>query len=85
MSDATATIRELRTNFKAVKRKIEQHGKVTITDNGVPSYTITAAPPVQMQKRPPLPNYYARLLKRRPKPLTAEQARALHEENRGER
>lgn len=84
MSDATATIRELRTNFKLVKRKIEQHGKVLITDNGVPSYEITAATPKESDARPPVPDFYALLVKHQPKPLTAEQARALHEENRGD-
>ena len=38
MSTATATIRELRTDFRAVKRKLEQHGSLVITDNGVPRY-----------------------------------------------
>jgi hypothetical protein len=85
MGDSTATIRELRTNFKAVKRKIEKHGRVLITDNGVPSYVISAAPPLEPENRPPVPDYYALLLKHQPRPLTAEQACALHEENRGDR
>jgi antitoxin (DNA-binding transcriptional repressor) of toxin-antitoxin stability system len=84
MDKTTATIRDLRLNFRAVKRKIEEHGKVLITDNGVPSYIITPVPAEEKKERPPLPDYYARLLKRKAKPLTAEQAKALHEENRGE-
>lgn len=85
MDKATATVRELRLNFRAIKRRIEEHGKVLITDNGVPSYIIT---PIEQEEAPrarPIPNYYARLLKRQSKPLTAEQARALIEENRGDR
>jgi antitoxin (DNA-binding transcriptional repressor) of toxin-antitoxin stability system len=85
MSDATATIRELRTDFKSVKRKIEQHGKVVITDNGVPSYEITVATAKQSDPAPPVPDFYALLVKHQPTPLTAEEARALHEENRGDR
>src|SRR4051794_24209757 len=40
MSANTATIRELRTDFRAVKRKLEKHGKVVITDRGEPAYVI---------------------------------------------
>jgi len=79
------SIRELRLNFRAVKRKIEEYGKVLITDNGVPSYIITAAPQEEKKERRPLPDYYAILLKHQPKPLTAEQAKSLHDENRGDR
>jgi antitoxin (DNA-binding transcriptional repressor) of toxin-antitoxin stability system len=85
MDKATVSIRELRLNFRSVKRKVEEYGKVLVTDNGVPSYVITAAPPEEKKERRPLPDYYARLLKRQPVPLTAEQAKALHEENRGDR
>ena len=85
MDKPSVSIRELRLNFRAVKRKIEEFGKVLITDNGIPSYILTAAPPEEKKVRRPLPDYYARLLKRQSKPLTAEQARALHEENRGDR
>ena len=83
-STATASIRELRTDFRAVKRKIEEFGRVTITDNGEPAYVMEpVVPPAKKQN--PLPDYYARLLKEQPIPLTAEQARQLHEEIRGDR
>lgn len=85
MSEATATIRDLRINFKGVKRKIEQHGRVVITDNGKPSYILIAAPPVEPPERPAVPDYYELLVKHQPKPLTDDQARELHEENRGDR
>lgn len=82
--NATASIRELRTDFRAVKRKIEQFGRVTITDNGEPAYVLE--PVASPAKRPrSLPDYYARLLKEQPVPMTAEQSRRLHEENRGDR
>ena len=84
MSTATASIRQLRTDFRTVKRKVEEFGSVTITDNGVPSYDLIPSAK-RPKKRPPLPDYYARLLKEQPVPLTAEQSRRLHEENRGER
>lgn len=84
MNTATASIRQLRTDFRTVKRKVEEFGRVTITDNGVPSYDLIPSAK-RPKKRPPLPDYYARLLKEQPVPLTAEQSRRLHEENRGER
>jgi antitoxin (DNA-binding transcriptional repressor) of toxin-antitoxin stability system len=85
MSDVTASIRELRLNFSGIKRKIEQHGSVLITDNGVPSYVIKPAPRKAKKVMKPIPDYYARLVKHQPRALTAEQAKALHRENRGDR
>jgi antitoxin (DNA-binding transcriptional repressor) of toxin-antitoxin stability system len=84
MSKATASIREIRTNFRSVKRKLEAHGEVVITDNGVPSFLLKTLPAAPVKRRP-MPDYYARLVKLQPKPLSAEAARKLHEENRGDR
>jgi len=82
MSRDTATIRELRTDFRAVKRKIEKHGKVVITDHGEPAYVIKLliSPP---KRATSLPDYYGRLLKRQPKPLSAEATRRFWDEERG--
>lgn len=85
MEKGTATIRELRLNFPLIKRKVEQCGEVVITDRGVPSYIISALPPIEPKARPSQPDYWARLSKRKGKPLSPEAARALHEENRGDR
>lgn len=84
MSKVTATIREIRTDFRSVKRKIEAHGEVVITDNGVPSFLLKALPP-EVKQRNPLPDYYSRLQEQQPVALTAEQTRKLLDENRGER
>ena len=84
MNEATATIRELRTNFRAVKRKIEQHGGVVITDHGEPSYLLQPLPSAPRRSGPPL-DYLARLRRRQPNALTREQTRQLWEEERGER
>lgn len=81
---ATASIRELRTDFRAVKRKIEEFGRVTITDNGEPAYVMEPVAPAA-KKQKPLPDYYARLLEEQPVPMTTSQSRRLHEENRGDR
>jgi antitoxin (DNA-binding transcriptional repressor) of toxin-antitoxin stability system len=77
----TATIRELRTDFRAVRRRIEEHGEVVITDRGEPAYAIRPLP-TSPRQRNPLPDYYARLRKRQPSPLSGEQTRRLWEEER---
>jgi antitoxin (DNA-binding transcriptional repressor) of toxin-antitoxin stability system len=84
MSTATVTVRELQTNFHAVERKVEQHGTLIITDNGVPRYEFR---PLQTQpkQRATMPDYMARLRKRQPKPMSAEATRRFWEEERGDR
>ncbi len=84
MSVNTATIRELRTDFRSVKRRIEQHGEIVITDHGLPAYILK---PVARQpaKRAQALDYYARLLKRQPKPMSAAETRRFWEEERGDR
>lgn len=84
MKEATATIRELRTDFRSVKRKIEQHGEIIITDNGEPAYVLKSLPR-KRKERPPLPDYYARLLEQRAKPMSKEETAAFWEEERGSR
>ena len=81
MNANNATIRQLRTDFRSVKRRIEQHGEVVVTDHGEPAYVIRLVPaPAKM--RPPLPDYYARLRKRQPKALSAERTRQFWKEER---
>ncbi len=82
MSANTVTIRELRTDFRSVKRRIEEHGEVVITDHGEAAYVIKSLPPPS-KKSAPLPDYYARLLNRQPKPLSTEATREFWEEERG--
>jgi antitoxin (DNA-binding transcriptional repressor) of toxin-antitoxin stability system len=84
MNGNTATIRELRTDFRSVKRKIEQHGEIVITNYGEPAYMLRPMPPR------PAPSvsrqdYVARLLKRQPKPISREAMRRLWEKERGDR
>ncbi len=81
MTADTATIRQLRTDFRSVKRRIEQHGEVVITDHGHPAYVIKLLP-APSRKRPSPPDYYARLLKRQPKGLSAAATRQFWEEER---
>ena len=81
MSEKTATIRELRTDFRSVKRRIEEHGEVVITDHGEPAYVIKSLPAV-LKKTAPLPDYYAKLLRRQPIALSADETRKFWEEER---
>ncbi len=76
-----ATIRELRTDFRAVKRRIEEHGEVVITDHGEPAYLLKLLPHKPRESTPP-PDYYARLVKRQPKMLSAEATVQFWEEER---
>jgi antitoxin (DNA-binding transcriptional repressor) of toxin-antitoxin stability system len=81
----TATIRELRTDFRSVKRRIEAHGAVVITDRGEPAFLLSPLRPPSPAKPAPLPDYMGRMLRRQPRPLSDEETRRLWEEERGER
>ncbi len=82
MHTKTATIRELRTDFRSVKRRIEEQGEVVITDRGEPAYVIKSLPP-RPKTSSVLPDYYGRLIRRQPKQLSAEETRRFWEEERG--
>ena len=84
MASPTATIRELRTDFRSVKRKLEQHGSIVITDHGEPAYVLQPLPRRAVARTPP-PDYYARLRQRQPTALSDAETRRLWEEERGDR
>jgi antitoxin (DNA-binding transcriptional repressor) of toxin-antitoxin stability system len=84
MADQTASIRELRTDFRSVKRKLEQYGSIVITDHGQPAYVLQPLPRHPVVGAP-LPDYYARLRQRQPTPLSEVQTQELWEEERGDR
>jgi antitoxin (DNA-binding transcriptional repressor) of toxin-antitoxin stability system len=84
MAEPTVTIRELRTDFRSVKRKVEQHGQVVVTDRGEPAYELKALPRKRTE-RPPLPDYYVRLLEQRPHPMSPEETQSFWGEERGDR
>lgn len=84
MASPTATIRELRTDFRSVKRKLEQHGSIVITDHGEPAYMLQPLPRRAVASAP-LPDYYARLRQRQPTALSEDETRRLWEEERGDR
>jgi antitoxin (DNA-binding transcriptional repressor) of toxin-antitoxin stability system len=81
MDTQTASIRQLRTDFRSIKKKIEQYGEVLITDHGEPAYILKSVP-IKKQRNPSLPDYYARLVKRQPESLSPEKTQEFWDEER---
>jgi antitoxin (DNA-binding transcriptional repressor) of toxin-antitoxin stability system len=79
----TATIRDLRTQFPKVRRMLEQEGQLIVTERGRP---IILLQPYRERaaRRSAQVDYYARLRRRMPKPMTAAARKALDEANRGQ-
>ena len=80
----TATIRELRTDFRSVKRKIEPHGEIEITDHGEPAYLLKPMPQEAANPRHRF-DHYEGLLKGQPKAIQAEEIRRFWPKERDER
>ncbi len=73
----TASIRQLRTEFPKVRKMIEHEGEVVVTERGQATYVIKPyTPPRKKAKAQPF-DYYARLIKRMPKPISAAASRAM--------
>jgi antitoxin (DNA-binding transcriptional repressor) of toxin-antitoxin stability system len=81
----TATIRELRNQFPKVKKLVEAAGEVVVTDQGTPRYRLVLYTPAARTRKPRKKDYMARLRRHQPRPLSASDAEALHDENRGAR
>ena len=80
----TATIRTLRTQFPRVRQLLAQEGEVVVTERGKP--VIVLRPYVARAHAPKRAvDYYARLRKRMPSPLSRTQREALDQADRGER
>ena len=80
----TATIRDLRTQFPKIRRMLEQEGQLVVTDRGRPVILLQPYRE-RVAARSKRIDYYARLRRRMPQPLTAAARQALHEADRGER
>jgi antitoxin (DNA-binding transcriptional repressor) of toxin-antitoxin stability system len=80
----TATIRELRTSFPKVRELLEREGEIVVTDRGRPVITLRMYDEGR-KARPTTVDYYARLRRRMPKPLSAKARRKLDEADRAER
>lgn len=81
---ATTTVRDLRNHFPKVRKLVETEGEVLLTEKGKPRYRLTLYTPARTRKLPPI-DYWARLNSYQPEAMTEAQARALHDENRGDR
>lgn len=81
---ATASIRDLRNHFPKVRKLVETQGEVLLSENGKTRYRLLLHTEAKTPAAPPV-DYWARLTAYQPAPLTAAQARALHDDNRGER
>lgn len=82
---STATVRDLRNRFPRVRKLVETEGEVLVTDRGQPKYRLTLYAPARPRKTPAAKDYVARLRRFQPRPIGASAAKALDEENRGER
>lgn len=82
---ATATIRELRNNFPRVRKLVDEQGEVVVTEKGTPRFRLTLYVPPRRTQPPPSKDYIARLRKHQPRTMTAAEAKALDEANRGSR
>ena len=68
-----------------MKKKVEEHGEVIISDRGEPAYVLKPVVRPKPKGRTPVPDYYARLLKSQPIPLSKEKTELFWEEERGNR
>ena len=84
MAKPVTTVRELRGSFPKVRKLVETEGAVIVSDHGEPKYLLTLYTPPP-KKAPTAKDYMARLKKFQPQPMSAAAAKALHEENRGDR
>ena len=73
----TASIRQLRMEFPKVRDMIAREGEVVVTERGQAAYVIKPYVEPKQKTKPKPFDYYARLIKRMPKPISAEASRAL--------
>ena len=81
---ATISVRDLRNHFPKVRKLVEMEGEVVLTENGTPRYRISLYVPDEVREAPPV-DYWDRLNSYMPEALSAAEASALHDENRGDR
>jgi antitoxin (DNA-binding transcriptional repressor) of toxin-antitoxin stability system len=82
---AIITVRNLRNHFPKVKEMVETEGEVIVTDKGIPRYKLTLYTPEPSRRTSATKDYMARLRRHQARPISATAAKALGDENRGER
>ena len=80
----TASVRDLRTRFPRVRALVDQEGEVIVTDHGRPVCLLRPYAP-WVRSRGGAVDYWARLRRRQPRPLSGAVGRALDDANRRER
>ena len=80
----SATVRDLRNRFPKVRKIVEAEGEVLVTERGKPRYRLTLYSPAAPAE-PAAKDYVARMKRHQPRPVRRGAAKALHEQNRGER
>ena len=80
----TVSIRDLRNHFPKVRKLVETEGEVLLSEKGRTRYRLTLHTPPLAKAAKPV-DYWARLTAYQPAALTSAQARALHDDNRGDR
>ena len=81
----SATVRDLRNRFPMVRKLVEAEGEVLLTERGKARYRLTLYTPAHAAKEPPPKDYMARMKRYQPRPMSRAAAKALDEDNRGER
>jgi antitoxin (DNA-binding transcriptional repressor) of toxin-antitoxin stability system len=81
----SVTVRDLRNQFPKVRKLVETHGEVVLTEKGRPRYRLIAYTPAARNKAPAPKDYIERMSRFQPRALGAAQANALHDDNRGDR
>jgi hypothetical protein len=78
------SVRDLRTQFPAVREVLEREGEVVVTERGRDAYVLRVVD-APARARAPNRDYYARVREIMPRPLTAAQSARLDGADRDER
>lgn len=84
MARQTASIRDLRDQFAKVRKLVEIHGAVVVTDRGKPRYKLMLYRPGR-KRGAVVKDYMARITRYQPHPFGEHETNVLHVNNRGDR
>lgn len=80
----TASVRDLRNSFPKIRRLVEAEGEVLLSERGKAKYRLVLHRSTDASP-PPAIDYWARLNSYQPEPIGAADAKALRDDNRGDR
>ena len=81
----SASVRDLRNQFPKIRKLVETEGEVLLTERGQTRYRLTLYTPAHPAKEPAPKDYMARMKRHQPRPMSQAAAKALDEDNRGDR